>query len=38
MPLTDNNPFEAGESVKMLRKSDFDKRQTLRVWACEIYD
>ena len=25
VPLTENNPFEAGEFVKVLRKSDFEK-------------
>jgi len=25
VPLNDNNPFESGEFVKVLRKSDFDK-------------
>ena len=25
VPLTENNPFKAGEFVKVLRKSDFEK-------------
>jgi hypothetical protein len=25
VPLTENNPFEAGEYVKVLRKPDFEK-------------